>query len=220
MRDRRRGAGAMGIRPPAASGSGLGRSRAFPTSSRSLRRPGPGPRCWPGLGAAPPPQRSRAGSRIGGSSHPYPGEEVCGDAWAYAATSRDGRTVLVADGLGHGGGGARRHGRGPIFARPRRDADRDRLLEHPRRAAADARRRYGGGCLDRPERVVRFAGIGNIAGAMPGAVDAPHGVAQRHGRASRAARPANSTYPFAGRARCDPALRRAVDALVLGRIRA
>lgn len=42
---------------------------------------------------------------IGGISVPYPGEEVCGDAWAYQRSGRRTR-VLVVDGLGHGAAAA------------------------------------------------------------------------------------------------------------------
>ena len=45
--------------------------------------------------------RSRADLQVAGMAIPYPGERLCGDAWAYHQTPE--RTViLLVDGLGHG----------------------------------------------------------------------------------------------------------------------
>ena len=49
-------------------------------------------------------QRARARfipTSVGAAVAPYPGEQVCGDNWAFSDTAQ-GRTLLVADGAGHG----------------------------------------------------------------------------------------------------------------------
>ena len=40
-------------------------------------------------------------TQLGAVVAPYPGEQVCGDHWAFRETAQ-GRTVVVADGAGHG----------------------------------------------------------------------------------------------------------------------
>ncbi|WP_441235776.1 SpoIIE family protein phosphatase [Bradyrhizobium sp. 930_D9_N1_4] len=65
---------------------------------------------WPGIGTAvlarvapgkPAAVKPPSSPTWGGVSIPKAGEEVCGDAWS-VSSSGDVRTLLVADGLGHG----------------------------------------------------------------------------------------------------------------------
>jgi hypothetical protein len=105
---------------------------------------------------------------VGAVSVPHPGEEVCGDGWALVDDG-DGALVLVCDGLGHG----------PLAAeaatlateafvagtesRPAPLIDRLHEALRPTRGAAVAVAE-----LDRRHCVVRFSGIGNIAGRLLG----------------------------------------------------
>jgi len=103
---------------------------------------------------------------IGCVSVPKLGEEVCGDAWA--AEQHDRRTlILVADGLGHGQGAA--------------DASREAarvfqenlaLAPAPMIEVIHTRLRSTRGAalavaeVDRDRQLVRFSGVGNIAGTI------------------------------------------------------
>jgi len=102
----------------------------------------------------------------GALSLPMPGEEVCGDAWAW--TERDGRTlVAVIDGLGHG----------PDAAAASRAAVQV-VREHAAIAPAEilqlahgALRSTRGAAMavaevDAARGVIRFAGVGNISATV------------------------------------------------------
>jgi hypothetical protein len=135
---------------------------------------------WPGAEPAPdagsdaaPGAGSGAGSgaeRWGGPRHldgitrPINGESVCGDAWAWHVSSGI-TTVLLADGLGHG----------PLAATASQKAgaafggiaDReptailtavDQAINGTRGAAVSV------AMIDPAKRLVRFAGVGNVAG--------------------------------------------------------
>jgi hypothetical protein len=103
---------------------------------------------------------------VGAVTVPYPGETVCGDAWALDHT--DGCSVLlVADGLGHGVA-AHDAARAAVAAfAARRAGSPVNWLEdihlglRPTRGAAVAVAE-----IDRRRGVIRFAGIGNIAATV------------------------------------------------------
>jgi serine/threonine protein phosphatase PrpC len=114
-------------------------------------------------------QKDRGRNReveFGAVSLPVAGEEICGDHWAIEEAS--GLTlVLVADGLGHG----------PQAAEAAREAVRifgERALEGPAEviAAAHAALRSTRGAalavaaIDRQRGELRYAGVGNISGAI------------------------------------------------------
>ena len=116
---------------------------------------------WPG---SPPP---RDGIDVEGVCVAKPGQDRCGDAWAFVHEPR--RTlVMVADGIGHG----------PDAAAAARDACRVFEAAAPGAAVLDllarvhdALRPTRGAAaavaeLDPGKRIVRFAGIGNIAGTI------------------------------------------------------
>ncbi len=106
------------------------------------------------------------GMEVGVVNLAVAGEEVCGDAWA--VSEQPGRSViLVVDGLGHG-----------LLAA---DAAREAVssfrkhafqsLEQILRAAHEALKKTRGAAMavasvDHTKREVRFAGIGNICGAI------------------------------------------------------
>jgi anti-sigma regulatory factor (Ser/Thr protein kinase) len=103
---------------------------------------------------------------IGAVSVAKSGEDVCGDAWAWVDDGERMR-VLVIDGLGHGPDAAEAARRATRVFRdhpaesPSEVVDRihDRLRATRGAAGALAE-------LDRAQRLVRFAGIGNIGGAI------------------------------------------------------
>jgi len=103
---------------------------------------------------------------IGAVCLPKPGEEVGGDGWA--VDQRPGRgLILVADGLGHGSDAARASGeaatifqKNPHLAPAAMIEAVHTALRHTRGAAVAVAE------VDVLHRVVRFAGVGNIAGVI------------------------------------------------------
>jgi anti-sigma regulatory factor (Ser/Thr protein kinase) len=98
-----------------------------------------------------------------GVSLPYPGEELCGDAWAVS-----GNRLLVCDGLGHGyaANEASRKAR-DLFREHDPNLALETLLERMHRVLMSTR----GGAVALAEVLpqqsqVRFCGIGNIAGVL------------------------------------------------------
>jgi len=98
-----------------------------------------------------------------GVSTAYPGEEVCGDAWAV----RDNR-LLVCDGLGHGHAAHEAsHKARALFLEHDPNISLETLLERIHRVLTSTR----GGALALAEVLpqqaqVRFCGAGNIAGVL------------------------------------------------------
>ncbi len=103
---------------------------------------------------------------IDGLSIPVEGEELCGDGWSHCAIPA-GIAVIVADGLGHG----------PLAETAASEAIRAfeenpalppaGMLEVVHRAIRSTRgAAVAIAQIDPPNQVLRFAGIGNIAGAV------------------------------------------------------
>jgi len=187
-----RGDGLAGI------GTGLGAVMRLPDCLRVYSRPGLGTAVMARFAAkVPQGEAARRGPQIGAVAAPYPGEEVCGDAWA--VDSADGGTLLVADGTGHG----------PLAARAaqaaigilRRDAGQPlpRLLETIHRALALTRgAAVAMARVDRAAGLVRFTGIGNISGTLA-AGGRVHRMASHNGTAGHVARRITEfTYPYEG----------------------
>jgi anti-sigma regulatory factor (Ser/Thr protein kinase) len=99
---------------------------------------------------------------FGVAQGPFPGERVCGDAWACA-----GSCLFLADGLGHGEqAAAAAEAAVEAFAENRRLSVSDTIeavhvaLRGTRGAAVAL------ACLDTAARVVRFCGLGNISAVV------------------------------------------------------
>ena len=153
-------------------GAGLGAMARLSTDFDIHSLPGLGTASVARLWAEPRPgRRTLCGLDFGAVSIPLDGEEVCGDSWAI--DDADGRAlVLVADGLGHG----------PQAAEAAREAVRvfretARLgpAEVIRMAHAALRSTRGAALaaarIDRERGEVRFAGVGNISGAIMNPAD-------------------------------------------------
>ncbi len=150
------------------SGTGLGAVRRLSALFDIHSIPGVGTamlaRLWSGRPARRPGAQSRPD--IGGICLPMPGEDVPGDGWAVDHNGTRSR-IFVTDGLGHGpfAGAAAQEG----IAAFRRNADASpgetleaihAALRGTRGAAAAVAE------IDSSQRLVRFAGVGNIAGAI------------------------------------------------------
>ncbi|HTI85009.1 MAG TPA: ATP-binding SpoIIE family protein phosphatase [Alphaproteobacteria bacterium] len=146
-------------------GGGLGTIRRQADDFWVFSRPGQGTAIMARIGA-PADGEPTVSATVGSVLAPYPGETLCGDAWA-VSQGPDGPTLLVVDGSGHGP-------LAEIAARAAVEAfrastaqscvglieDIHRALE-PTRGAAVAIAR-----IDRSHRLVRYVGIGNISGAL------------------------------------------------------
>jgi anti-sigma regulatory factor (Ser/Thr protein kinase) len=176
-------------------GTGLGAIRRLSTLFDIYSAPGAGTALvatvWPGTPPAPGP-----GPLASGINVPYPGEHVSGDAWALATTPE--RTlVLVADGLGHGARAAAASEAAVAIFRERTDRQPVEILEavhdglRPTRGAAVAIAE-----VSRRRDVVRFAGIGNIAGTVLSG-DRTWSLVSHHGTAGHDVRRVQEfSYPW------------------------
>jgi anti-sigma regulatory factor (Ser/Thr protein kinase) len=133
---------------------------------------------------------------VGGINVPYPGETVSGDAWA-AQYGPEGALLLVADGLGHGIHAAEASQTAVDVFGKRRGSPAELLEEihralRPTRGAAVAIAE-----LDRRGGLLRFAGVGNVSGAI---VNGSHSrsLVSHHGIAGTAVRRIQEfSYPWA-----------------------
>jgi anti-sigma regulatory factor (Ser/Thr protein kinase) len=139
-----------------------------------------------------------SGTDIGAVAATYPGEVVSGDRWAFDANSR-GRTLLVADGSGHGLQAARAADLAAQIFSDHASEDCVSLVERMHRGLAPTR----GAALaiariDAGEALIRFVGVGNIAGAIVTGTDARQMVSHNGTAGHIAPRVREFTYPFAG----------------------
>ena len=178
-------------------GTGLGAIRRQADNFAIWSAPGVGTAVMARFAVARAP--ATFGCGIGVMVAPYPGEAVSGDAWSFAQASA-GASMLVADGLGHGPFAAAAAGAAVACFGRYVEQSGVQIAEaihgalRPTRGAAIAVAR-----IDTAERLVRFVGIGNIAGAV-----ISNGTSKRtvshHGTAGHTApRIAEFTYPYAGR---------------------
>jgi anti-sigma regulatory factor (Ser/Thr protein kinase) len=133
---------------------------------------------------------------IGAVCLPQPGQEVGGDGWA--VDQRPGRgLILVADGLGHGSDAAQASGeavtvfrKNPHLAPAAMIEAVHAALRHTRGAAVAVAE------VDVLHQVVRFAGVGNIAGVILSPAGSRHMVSH-HGTAGHEVRKIQEfTYPW------------------------
>jgi len=134
---------------------------------------------------------------ISGVQAPKPGEEVCGDQWGVVG-GKERRTLLVADGLGHGTDAARAASTAV-----------ETLFKHPHLAVTellaavhDALRPTRGAAvaiahLDRERGTVVFGGLGNVCGTVFSSGAPPRRMVSTNGTAGVEARHVRAfTYPW------------------------
>jgi anti-sigma regulatory factor (Ser/Thr protein kinase) len=146
-------------------GTGLGAIARVASLFDIYSRPAIGTAVFARVLGSPKPAAPSALS-LGALNVPYPGETVSGDAWAVSAKGTR-LVVMVADGLGHGPAAnqaavaAATTFHAHAAGSPREVLERIHLALRPMRGAAVALAE-----IDRQQRVVRFAGLGNIAGTI------------------------------------------------------
>ena len=142
--------------------------------ARVMHRAGP-------LVARPSPPSAALGPlAVGVVCVPYPGETVCGDAWLVIQQAAR-CLLLVVDGLGHGLGAA--DAARAVVQACRQSSTRtpEELLATAHIAAQGTRgAAVGLAEIDTAAQVVRFAGVGNIAGVVCTATES-RGLASHNG---------------------------------------
>ncbi len=146
-------------------GTGLGAIRRNSSVTDLYTQPGKGTAVFARLSARPANPRAM---RVGAVSIRYPGEHVCGDAFAVVEAGER-LQVLVADGLGHGQGAADAAQVACARFRAEPMLGLTDLLERLHRALAPTRgAAVAVAEIDRGREILRFAGIGNVAGSIVG----------------------------------------------------
>jgi anti-sigma regulatory factor (Ser/Thr protein kinase) len=158
----------------------------------------------PGLGTAAVARFQRHASSgtvaLGAVVQPYPGETVCGDGWVFGAAAA-GPTLLMVDGSGHGPLAALAVEAATKVFQGNFNGDCTRVMEDihgalaPTRGATAAIAR-----IDIAQRLVRYVGIGNIAGVVV-SQGAMRRMVSHNGTAGHIApRIREFTYPWTGSA--------------------
>lgn len=146
-------------------GIGLGAIRRIAGDFDAFSRIGSGTVLAATIWAGPPPVRPW----LAGLRRPLAGETVNGDA--YAARSFGGRRqILLCDGLGHGAlAAAAAHAAVVAFLNAPETSPRG-VMEHLHRATTHTRGLVAGVAeIDEAARLVRYAGVGNVAATVNGA---------------------------------------------------
>ena len=143
------------------------------------------------------PKPRPAGPQFGAVSEPYPGESVCGDAWSiHLAPNR--AVVIVADGLGHG---VLANEAATEAIRLFHTVERQNAVEivdtihtgirHTRGCAVSVSE------VNFETGVIRYCGIGNVAGSIVGANSPKRNMVSMNGTAGHNMRKAKDfSYPF------------------------
>ncbi len=178
-------------------GTGLGAIRRLSNTTSIFTHPGQGTVIMARLTAQPASPAVQA-FEVGAVAMPCPGETVSGDGWAIRRHDRRSRVMMV-DGSGHG----------PLAAHateaatglfPKLDALSlvDGVASVHRALAATRGGALAMAAIDLPERVVRFAGLGNISGVL---IDGANrrGMVSTNGTAGHTWHTVREySYPFAG----------------------
>jgi anti-sigma regulatory factor (Ser/Thr protein kinase) len=135
---------------------------------------------------------------LGVTLAPYPGEQVCGDAWSWSDIE-PGPTIMLADGSGHGVEAARAAELAARTFERNAGASCEELVGiihralTPTRGAAIAVAR-----IDRSAHLVRFVGLGNISAMLASADKVRHMVSHNGTAGHVAPRIREFTYEFSG----------------------
>jgi len=106
------------------------------------------------------------GLQVAGMAVPYPGEQVCGDAWAYH-DSPERVLTFIADGLGHGWAAAEAAQEAIATFHARIELTPSEILRYVHDALKKTRGAVAGIAEIRPkERTMTFTGVGNIAATL------------------------------------------------------
>jgi anti-sigma regulatory factor (Ser/Thr protein kinase) len=158
------------------SGNGLGAVQRMADDFDIYSQAGKGTIVMARMRAGRAPRRRATPLAVGGVSVSKAGEQVCGDAWE-VHHHPDGALIVVTDGLGHGLQAAQASSAALATITPDISTDCVRCLQamhegtrHTRGAAASV------ADLRPAQRLMKFAGIGNVAGSVCGIQTQRHAV--------------------------------------------
>lgn len=176
-------------------GNGLGAIARVASIFDVYSRPGAGTALFARVCAGPL-SPADDGLSFGALNVPYPGETVSGDAWAVSGDGNR-RLVMVADGLGHGPAAHQAAQAAVATFEARAGESPAALLESIHQALRATR---GAAValaeIDRARHLVRFAGLGNIAGTII-ANGTTRSVVSHHGTVGHDVRRIQEfTYPW------------------------
>jgi anti-sigma regulatory factor (Ser/Thr protein kinase) len=177
-------------------GNGLGAVMRLADDVRIYSRPGLGTAVMVRFLRTPGPGNRK--TLIGSVVAPYPGELVSGDQWSFREDPQS-RTVMLADGAGHGIEAARAADIAVQTFLDNADAACTELVERmhralmPTRGAAVAVAR-----IDIAARTVQYVGVGNIAGSLVSDGAMRHMVSHNGTAGHVAPRIREFTYDFTG----------------------
>lgn len=147
-----------------------------------------------------PPSAGAPGADVGVVRDAYPGETVCGDGWAFAVGPR-GPTLLLVDGSGHGPLAAQAAEAATKIFDHHAAEDCVALVERLHRGLASTRgAALAVARIDAAQQIVRFVGVGNIAGSLMNGVEARQMVSNNGTAGHIAPRIREFTYPFSASA--------------------
>ena len=172
------------------AGNGLGAMQRMSTTFDVYSRPSLGTAVLMQVASRPAPWA------LGAVNLPYPGESVCGDAWALQERP-PGFRLVVADGLGHGPD-AREAALRALEGAARGDESPEAALAEAHAASRSTRgAAIAVAEVDLRQREIRYAGIGNIGAVIlePGASRSLVSMNGTAGQGTVRIRP--FTYPFA-----------------------
>lgn len=148
------------------------------------------------LGRVTVPDGTKAGMIVGFAGRPVSGEEISGDSWAM----RDEGAIslfIVADGLGHGVHAAEASAEAISAFRKSTDTDPTLILQRVHRALRGTRgAAVAIAQIDRNQRRVRYAGIGNIAGIVASQAKSQYMISHNGTAGHEATRFQEFVYPF------------------------
>ncbi len=175
-------------------GTGLGAVRRLTDDMRIYSRPGLGTAIM--VRVLREPKGTSDNTEFGLVTAPYPGETICGDACAFMEYAGN-RTVMLADGSGHGIEAARAALAATQTFVMHADASCEEIVTAihgalaPTRGAAVAVAR-----IDTAAQLIRFVGIGNISAALVQGTTVRHMVSHNGTAGHVASRIREFTYSF------------------------
>jgi anti-sigma regulatory factor (Ser/Thr protein kinase) len=183
------------------AGTGLGAIARQADRFGIFSRPGMGTVLQARFVATPPPAADTPRRRhFGAVVAPYPGEIEIGDAWS-CATPDGGCSILVVDGSGHGVEAARAAAIAIAIFHDHYAEDCVRLVERIHRALAASRgAAVALARIDFAAGLLRYVGVGNIAGSLIGADESRHLVSNNGTAGHGTPRIREFTYPLAAAA--------------------
>jgi len=190
-----------GVSTAGTAGSGLGAIRRqadyFEVFSRSEHGTALMARIGAG-GEGPKDVPAAGGILLGAVVAPYPGETVCGDAWAFGLPGGK-PTLMLVDGSGHGALAETAAAIAVETFLARLSENLMQLVENIHRALAPTR---GAAVavvqVDRAQQVARYVGVGNIIGAILAGGEAKRMVSHNGTAGHIAPRIREFTYPYTG----------------------